>query len=935
VHADENAIIAFVDGGMSPDEMSQFRHHLDTCAECLAVVAHLVKDKPDLAPTLAAGSGLPRAVRHALAPGATVGPYVIERLIGAGGMGVVYAARDLRLDRTVALKLIRKEPALRETLGQRLRRESKALARLSHPNVTVIYELGEADNEIYVAMEYVAGTNLRTWLHEKKPTPREILALYSRAGRGLAAAHRAGLVHRDFKPDNVLVAADGSVKVTDFGLARLANEMFAPSEGDVAQTDQALTMTGAVVGTPAYMAPEQFGTHVIDARVDQFAFCVSLYEALYRERPFRGDTFEELRAAVRAGRVETPRSSVAPRIRRALLRGLSADPEKRFASMDDLLAAIAPRRGRVTLAALGLGVPATVALAAVLFARPTEKPCQGTAGEVAVVWNATRRAAVRNAFLATRAPGAGPAWAAVERSIDAYLSGWAAMHGGACEATRVHRQQSEAVLDLRMACLEHRRAELDALLGVFAHADADIVAHASDAVQGLHDLAPCADVESLTRRTPVPRDPATRLRYEALRARTARVFALIDVARFKDALAVIAEIEPRTAEFPTLEAGTLLLHARALFMQDDVAAAEPVLFRALVRAQAAREDLIVIDAAIDLAHVIGYRSQRMAEGLRWADFAEAALSARSTSDYATKARLSSVRAGILDRGGKLAEAEKAHRDAIAAARSNGNATLLAEVLDAYGANLAFQGKLREAIDALRQALAGRLAHYGNTHSLTASSRVNLANALASMRQFDEAQREYDAALSTLEIVFGAESLEVARVLSNVGQMQQEQGRLGDARKRLERALAIREKLLGLEHPQIARTLANLGYVELDEKQPARALALFERAERIVRAKLGDDHPDRSDALEGIAQALLALRRPAEAIAPIERAIALHEQRGGDPVALAALQATLAEALWTSGRDRARATKLAAAARKVLVEAGEDREVAELDAALRR
>src|SRR5262245_31210589 len=174
MHVDENAIIAYVGGNLSPEEVSQFRQHLDGCPDCLALVAVMVKDKsPDLATTmLAKGSvrpSVPRVPRNVLERGATVGPYVIERLLGAGGMGVVYAARDPRLDRMVALKLIRQElGVLREALGERLRRESKALARLNHPNVTVVYELGAEDDEIYVAMEYVAGKNLRLWLHDQK-----------------------------------------------------------------------------------------------------------------------------------------------------------------------------------------------------------------------------------------------------------------------------------------------------------------------------------------------------------------------------------------------------------------------------------------------------------------------------------------------------------------------------------------------------------------------------------------------------------------------------------------------------------------------------------------------------------------------------------------------------------------------------------------------
>ena len=298
----------------------------------------------------------------------TVGPYQVLKLLGEGGMGVVYAAYDDKLERKVALKLIR-GAALRRPDGRaRTLREARALARLSHPNVVHVYQVGEVDDEIYVAMEFLTGPTLRVWLAAQPRTWREVLAVFRQAGEGLAAAHRQGVIHRDFKPANVIVGDDGRVRVLDFGLAHffgLAGEEgeapALPSVGEVA--DVLLTQTGAVLGTPAYMAAEQFAGGRGDAKTDQFSFCTALYEALYGQRPFVGDQLEVLASAVRDGRVQPvkARHEVPQWLHRVVMRGLLPDPALRWPGMDALLAALSPpelrpRWGRIAGAAGAAGV---------------------------------------------------------------------------------------------------------------------------------------------------------------------------------------------------------------------------------------------------------------------------------------------------------------------------------------------------------------------------------------------------------------------------------------------------------------------------------------------------------------------------------------------------------------------------------------------------
>jgi len=330
-----------------------------------------------------------------LEAGATVGRYLILDVLGAGGMSVVYGAYDPQLDRRVALKLVRPGGDGRDSahVRDRLVREGQALARLSHPNVVAVHDVGTVGDQVFVAMEYVEGRTLTEWLSDG-PDRRALLRVFRAAGQGLAAAHAGGLVHRDFKPDNVMIDADGRVRVMDFGLARPSG---APSsellegESEAAASNTAseaavgssevldrLTVTGAVLGTPAYMAPEQHGGGRTGPATDQFAFCVALYEALYGRPPFEGNSRAELRRNVLRGRVhEPPRGRGVPRrLRQALLRGLAIHPSRRWPAMSVLLAELEPAlrepSGRLRWLG-GLGLTGTAGLVVVgLTVRPAD-----------------------------------------------------------------------------------------------------------------------------------------------------------------------------------------------------------------------------------------------------------------------------------------------------------------------------------------------------------------------------------------------------------------------------------------------------------------------------------------------------------------------------------------------------------------------------------
>jgi hypothetical protein len=283
------------------------------------------------------------------------GKYVLEAELGRGGMGVVWRARDPDLGRRVALKLVKKRGSALATT--RLLREAQAIARLQHPNVVGVHEVGAVGDQMYVAMELVEGASLRHWLQRGRRDLREILDVFAQAGRGLAAAHDAGLIHRDFKPDNVLVGDDGRVRVVDFGLVRLAEgEANEPrsSGSDPLSLSHPLTHAGQLVGTPRYMAPEQLFGEPIDARTDQFAFCVTLYEALARQRPFHASNFDELTNAMLAEMIQPlPATAAVPGwLERLLWRGMARSPGRRMASMHDVVAELTADRAAERRAAL-------------------------------------------------------------------------------------------------------------------------------------------------------------------------------------------------------------------------------------------------------------------------------------------------------------------------------------------------------------------------------------------------------------------------------------------------------------------------------------------------------------------------------------------------------------------------------------------------------
>ena len=802
-----------------------------------------------------------------LAFGSTVDRYVVLDRVGEGGMGVVYAAYDPKLDRKVALKFLnRPDPEHGE--WTRLLREAQAMARLAHPNVAVAYDVGTSHGHVFLAMELVDGVDLRGWLQARKRTVPEILAVFSAAGQGLAAAHASGIVHRDFKPANVLVDKSGRSRVTDFGLSRsiYLGDAAQASDGEDGAAERPdsirtplnarFTFTGAVLGTPSFMSPEQHDGKEADARSDQFSFCVALYEALHGVRPFAGDTLGEIRESIRSRRFAPTSSRVPAWLNAAVLRGLSASPADRWPSMDALLEALSrnPRGARRLRLARGVVAIGLAAIASIwLSSREVVEACPSARDRIAGIWDAPARKQVRAAFLATGAARAADVFARVERSLDARLSDWVDAHREACRATRVRGEQSEALLDLRMQCLERSRRKIQALPEVWR--EGVVLDEAVRAALTVGDVEGCSDAEALTTPIARPSQPEAVRRLQALERLLDRVDTVWRAgkreAALKDAREAVAQA--RRLGYP------------------------PVLAEALHRNGQVEADFGSEAAGIGLLH----------------QAFEAANQAHDDPRAATVMRLllfysvwSAKRLGDADLLWKMAEAAVArvpHRDDLAA-----------ELLATQGSVLSEQGKHAEAADHLRRAIALRRKQLGDDDFPVTPWVYNLAAVLADMGQTDEALALNARARAAWEHTLGAEHPFVAEALSNLSLLLIDKGDPDAAAVSSERALAIRSQLFPADHPVVAKALYNLGQVRRSQERDEEARTLNERAARIREKALGPEHPLLATTLNQLAD--LAIRRgdAASARRYMDRALPIKIKTYGEA------HGTVAKAMHTLG-----------------------------------
>ena len=943
----------------APEELSSEREaHLDSCPGCRQLLTEWIRLQHAPEPDEEAQPPL-------LGRGSVLGRYTILEVVGSGTTGVVYSAYDSTLDRKVALKLLRGAGGGEEGPGTAfLLREAQAMARLSHPNVITVHDFGTSGDLVFIAMEFVEGGTLADW-SGPGTSWRQTLDLFLQAGRGLAAAHHEGLVHRDFKPSNALVGRDGRVRISDLGLVR-----YTAPPGSLGQSGAAGALHAShagergLVGTPAYMAPEQLRGEKASAASDQFAFCVALFEALYGARPFEGHTREELAANLEAGRVrgELEQTEVPGRVRRALLRGLSPRAEDRFPSLpgllDELAQVASPRRRWVISAGLALVALGALAGGAALL-RHRAALCSGAEARLEGVWGEGQKAALERAFLATGKPFAQQAGQTAARILDDYAARWAAGSRDACVATRVRGEQTEALLQLRMVCLDERFSRFAALAQAFQEATPDVVEHAVQAAGLLPELDACASLTGLSA-VAAPSDPETAQAAAELQRQVAAAEPLRDLGQYARGLAVVGPLAQRATAlgYAPLEARAQLLLGELRQGAGELGKAESALGMAVLRGLAGRDFEAVSRAWIALARLVGHDLARPDEGIALAALAAASLDGHEGGPL-LRARLASSLGLALEAKGRSDDALAQHRRALALRESAlgpdhwevgaslnniGIALqkkgLLAEALASFtrardlyaralgehhplvagatgnlGLALQALGRYEESAARHAQALAIREATLGPDHPAVAATLNNLGRALQSLGREDEAIGAYQRAISILERTLGREHPNLAPPLTNLGVLLDARGRPGEALAAHRRALAISEKALGPDHPRVAEALVNLGEHERLQGHHREAVAHYERALAIDEKSLGPDHPDLADELQGLGASLLALGAGPRAVGVLERALRLRGKSPGP--ALAQSRASLARALWSTGRDRKRALALARQAREVL------------------
>jgi tetratricopeptide (TPR) repeat protein len=669
---------------------------------------------------------------------------------------------------------------------------------------------------VFVAMELVPGPTLRAWLRTEPRPWRDVIGVMRQAGAGLAAAHAAGLVHRDFKPDNVLVGSDGRVRVMDFGLARLRrdDDTFVPASrsSDVeievrSPLSDDLTIAGTVVGTPAYMAPELYKGEPADARSDQFSFGVALYEALFRVRPYEKGAFHPVPAVPPEPRTP-PDTGVPAKITRVVMRAIAADPSARYPSMDALLAELALdpliHRKRLAIGAAAMIAAIGVGAAGFLVSHHEEhhapQPCLGIDQRLAGVWDPATKAAVGKAYTASGQPFAGQAYAGLVKALDGYASEWTATATESCRATRIRGDQSETVLALRQDCLDQRLEELRAFTQLEQNADAALVEKGDKPVWQLEPVSTCNNVAALREPNAIP--PAIQAKVADVHKLTAEAKA--DLLAGRPFPALLASQKAADLALPlandSIASEALLTRGSALILSGQGADGIKTLSQALWAAVRARRDDVIsaagISAAISATEMLGKPGEAQI--------------------YMGLARASASHLGI----DHVVEHHMLLAEGVIAAQLGDDAT---------------------AISAHEKALSEAELEYGHDSLALWADEEALGTTLSKAGSYIKALPHFERSLKMREASVGPDHPDVALILSNLGVCYRHAGTMDKAHAAFDRALAIREKAYGANSPMLIPTLNNYADM-MKQVDPVATLPVIERALHMAETALGKNHP---------------------------------------------------------------------------------------------
>lgn len=809
-------------------------------------------------------------------PGDLIDRFLVIDRLGEGGMGVVLRAYDPDLDRKVAIKLLHSDnPDLaNEQYQKRLLREAQAMAKLTHPNVVTVHQVGLAKEQIFIVMEYVRGQTMSRWLRSGKRPVREIVEVFKEAGAGLAAAHRAGLVHRDFKPENVLVGTDRRVRVTDFGLVGMSGEAEDISgdllidAGASASLSVTITRAGTIIGTPRYMAPEQFQADASDGRTDQFSFCVALYEALFGTQPFKGESYSVLADNTIHGRlVNPPKGVCSTRVRKAIIRGLAIRPEDRHPSMEALIAEFADsplRRHRLPISAGAIGA---IAVVATLIA--SQRP----AGALSVCkrqdtlrnqfWGAEQKESIRTKFAETGLKQAGDSATRTIAGLDSYTEDWLDTRVEACQATHVDRTQSGEVFDLQMACLERRQREVTSLIGQFAtDVDVKLVHGAVSALHRLPALTICSKSRVLASAVRVPEDPTLAAEVRALRVRLDELSGIMMAGRYEAAQLLVDDLatDTRGSGYSPLVAEVLLVLGQVAEATGSNAEAESTYYEVVWAAEAGRHDVVAATAWLELLWLIGDKKGHFKESQKIAGHARAAI-----------------------------------------ARIGNPPAMHADYLNHLGNSLYRAKKFEEAIDAYDEAVEIREQLVG-ADSLEAAILLNNLSAVhRSVGNFEMAAVLGMRSLEIKQRELGANHPRIATAMTNLGIALSQVGQLDLGIEYFQKALEIKRESIGTDNRSYAIGANNLGDALTDAHRFEEALPYYLDSKRAFSIALSPEHELMAYPLAGEGNCLVNMDRHEEAIEPLRQAIELHASDPPDSEEAAAIRFDLAKALWATGK----------------------------------
>ncbi|MEM6988970.1 MAG: serine/threonine-protein kinase [Myxococcota bacterium] len=786
----------------------------DECRELLATAGKILQDRAVAAgidTTLLSRDAMTGAGRRGTRDdsrrviGTTIGRYRVVEELGRGGMGVVYAAHDEQLHRVVALKLLTRQDRSGDG-SRRLLREARAMATVKHRNVVTVHDTGVHRDQVFVVMDLIAGGDLRGWLAAARRTWGEVIRVWCAAARGLQAVHDAGLVHRDFKPANVLIEEDGGVQVTDFGLVGVAEHSAEEADRVLGVGDQ--TETGTIVGTPRYMSPEQLSGLRVEATSDQFSFCVALWEALTGQHPF-GEVDPRARAvAIASGQIAQadPTSEVPAAVLTIVRRGLLLDPDDRYPSMAALATAldsIAETRVRRRRLAVGALVLASAVGVGAALGEGGEEPCSPPPrGDFADIWDEGRRAAVRAGMVEHGEPG--PQQDRFEGIIDDYTARWSAARLDACQATRVRREVSEAMLDRRISCLESRRLAVGALTKVVSNDSYAPEVTAVELAYGLPALLECNALEGLETIAPKPNDAAVRRQLAEAERLLAEANALREAGNVPAARELLARADEAAegSDWAPLQAQLLVQHAK---LEEG---------RSLVDATALWRQAVI--AAIPAGRLVQY--QVGLAGLKLLVDTGNLEEARFAADVLARQAellggsgpgdLESVRMYVAMRSGDLETAEREARATLAARKDSEDPTLASGAYSNLASFLAGSGRVEESLPLFDAALSIATERLGDDHRSTLRYRHNRAAARM-------AAGDYDAALAdTSRIIEALRDRSVPLVLASSvslqGELQELKGQTEQAVSAHRHALELRRAALPEGHSLVSRTMLDLG-----------------------------------------------------------------------------------------------------------------------------